>query len=189
MLDARLLAPDKQRGILRREYERMVEIGMFEDDKLELLEGCLVTMSPQGTYHATALRRLAQFLLAAVNNQQAEVQVQSPLALSNNSEPEPDIAIVPAGNYWHTHPNTALIAIEIAESSITKDRSIKACIYAQANIPEYWIVNLTDGVFEVFTQPAGNTYSEKQTYRRNEEFDAAVVSGIRIRVNDFLPDE
>ncbi len=164
----------------------MVDIGLFEDEKLELLRGTLVTMSPQGTKHATALRRLARFLMAAVGSR-AVVQVQSPLALSDESEPEPDLSIVPNGDYWEKHPSQASLAVEVADSSLNKDRKIKTDIYAQAQIPEYWIVNLADETFEVYCGIGNGTYSEKRTYHRGDEFTLSVFPDVHITVSDFLP--
>jgi Uma2 family endonuclease len=143
---------------LRRvEYDVLVEQGALDDARVELLLGSLVEVTPQGPLHADIVRRLherfAGRLPATVH-----LRIQSPLAVSDDSEPEPDVAIVPAGDYTAAHPQQALLVVEVAQTSVQKDRGIKAALYATAGIPEFWLVNLVDRVVEVHRQPREGRY-------------------------------
>ena len=111
------------RPLLRSEYERLVELGSFENERVELLWGHIVRMNPQKAPHAAVVHRLTCRLVAAIDLPgRAVVRSQLPLALTLDSEPEPDLAIVPNGTYDVEHPHTALWVIEVADSSLDKDR-------------------------------------------------------------------
>jgi Uma2 family endonuclease len=137
-----------RRPLRRREYDRLVEAGAFDDERIELLAGMLVAVSPQGAEHAVVVNELV-VLLAGLLAGRAIVRGQSPLALSDESEPEPDVAVVPPGHYRDEHPAQALLVIEVADSSLRRDREVKAELYACAGVAEYWVVNLVDRVVEV----------------------------------------
>lgn len=162
MLNAAAIAPETIRRLTRAEYDRMVEIGLLEGERVELLEGFIVTMSPQGTAHADAIRRL-NMLLVRMLADVALVQVQLPLAVSDDSEPAPDLSDIPFGDYTRDHPHHALLVIEVANSSLNKDRLTKGALYAAAGVPEYWVINLVEHVIEVHTDPAGREYRSMVT--------------------------
>src|SRR5450631_913480 len=113
------------RPLHRREYDRLVELGSFDEERIELLRGMLVGMSPQGAEHADVVHRLAA-LLARGFGDRAVVRTHSPLALGEDSEPEPDVAVLAPGDYSREHPSTALLVIEVSDTSLRKDRAIKA---------------------------------------------------------------
>lgn len=160
MLAQQQVVPDRIRPLRRIEYETLVERGLFENSRVELLCGALVELSPQGPRHANVVSRISERLIRELPDT-VRTRVQSPLALSEDSEPEPDIAVVPAGDYDNAHPSRALLVIEVAESSLQKDRGIKTALYAIAGIDEFWLVNLTDNLVEVHRRPAaaGTTIS------------------------------
>src|SRR5512144_538416 len=108
------IEPELVRSFKRSEYDRMVELGLFQDERVELIRGVLVKMSPQLAPHASTIRKLTQLLMAQLQGRFA-LSIQSPLALSDDSEPEPDVAIVPLGDYDAEHPRTALLIIEVAD--------------------------------------------------------------------------
>src|SRR5262249_28514161 len=127
----------------RREYDRMVEAGILgEDDPVELIDGEIVKMAPEGRPHASAVRR-AHIALQRVFGPQRYVQVGLPMAPDDVSEPEPDLAVLPGTveDFEGEHPATALLVVEVAESSLSFDRKRKGGLYARAGITEYWIVN------------------------------------------------
>jgi Uma2 family endonuclease len=135
------------------EYHRMIEAGILgEDERVELLEGVIVAMTPQQPPHARRIEWLAHFLARRLGDH-FRVRSQLPLSLGESSEPEPDVAVVRAGSgSEERHPATALLVIEVADTSLRKDRA-KASLYARAGVPEYWIVNVKDRVVEVFLEP------------------------------------
>ena len=139
----------------RQEYDRMIEAGVLTpEDRVELIEGEILTMTPQGTAHFTAMS-LAQEALRAAVGPELHVRTQGPLALGSASEPEPDIAIVggKVRDYRDHHPASAVLVIEIADGSLAYDREDKGSLYSRFGIPEYWIVNLVERLIEVYWNP------------------------------------
>lgn len=144
------------RPLKRAEYGRLVDAGCFEDERVELLSGGIVKMSPHGAPHDGTLQIL-EALLKRVLGTRADVRVQSAFAASDDSQPEPDIAVVPRADYRSAHPERAFLIVEIAHSSLQRDRE-KALIYAKSGVPEYWIVNLVDKLVERFRTPTPTGY-------------------------------
>jgi Uma2 family endonuclease len=136
------------------EYHKMMEAGILgEDEHVELLEGEVVQMSPQEKPHARAIGKLTRWFAQGVGDEYV-VRPQLPLTLPD-SEPEPDLAIVRADDeaVADRHPRTALLVIEIADSSARRDLAVKSQIYAKAGIPEYWIVLVKQRAVEVLRDP------------------------------------
>ena len=157
MLDASLLLPERPRPLKRAEYDRLVELGVFEDERVELLHGVLVDMSPNRPGHASPIDRLNAILTPALSGR-AIVRVQLPLVAHDESEPEPDVAVVPLGDYRSHHPAAAPLVIEVALSSLNKDRRVKAPLYAASGFGEYWIVNVVEQVIETYLRPEAGGY-------------------------------
>ena len=147
------------RPLKRAEYDRLVQLGEFEGEHIELLEGQLVQMSPIGPPHSSAVQKLTALVVSGLLNR-ATVRIQSPFAALDTSEPEPDVAVVPLGEYDDEHPTSALLIIEVAESSLRHDRGIKQRIYARAGVPEYWIVNIPEKCVEVYSEPTADGYRQ-----------------------------
>ncbi|HEY6726730.1 MAG TPA: Uma2 family endonuclease, partial [Polyangiaceae bacterium] len=116
------------RPLRRQEYDQLVALGAFVDERIELLEGQLVPMSPIGPPHSSAVQTLTELLLPALLGR-ARVFSQSPFAALDSSEPDPDVAIVPLGDYHHEHASEAYLIIEVAQSSLARDRGQKQRIY------------------------------------------------------------
>lgn len=166
MLDEASLAPDEIRRLSRHDYDGLVRLGAFEDEHLELLRGQLVTMSPQGGLHATVSGWLLQRLSIALG-MAYDLRGHSPYAAADDSQPEPDLSISRRVLGRLDHPSEALLVVEVSESSIRKDREVKAEIYAEANIPEYWIIDLSEADLRVLvhTQPSKHGYRRVETLR------------------------
>lgn len=147
----------------REEYERLVEAGAFEGWKIELVDGILYDMMAQGPAHSSAVQKLLRELLAVSSGKNLDVRPQMPLAVSDDSLPEPDIAVVPADpdDYARSNPAEAVLVVEVAQSSLSYDRSVKLAAYSEAGIPEYWILNLASWQLEIYRDPAGNRYASK----------------------------
>lgn len=155
--------PLKLRHWTRTEYDRLVDLGVFDGEPLELIAGQLVVAEPHGAYHASAISAVDYAVRAALPSGWL-VRIQLPVSLDDESEPEPDLVVVPGrpGDYRESHPNRPALTIEVAESSLAFDREQKGSLYARAGIRDYWIVNLADGVLEVYRDPepdASATYS------------------------------
>jgi Uma2 family endonuclease len=180
MFELSTIAPDKLRTWTRAEYDRMVEAGHFEDEKIELLYGALVEMSPQGIGHNNFIRFLTNLLVPLVAGK-ALVQVQAALAVSDDSEPEPDLAIVADQDYVTDHPQTAFLVIEVSASSLKKDLGLKRQLYAETNIPEYWVVDVDAERIVVHTNPAAGDYTKVREARGAEVLELVALPGVSIR--------
>ncbi|MBL8950930.1 MAG: Uma2 family endonuclease, partial [Myxococcaceae bacterium] len=128
----------------------------------ELLYGRLVPMTIHPP-HSHFVKVLTKLFVIALGDR-ADVLVQSPIASSDDSEPEPDLSIVPAATYFDDHPSRALLIIEVADSTLKKDRTVKAQLYAETGVPEYWIVDGNGAAIEVYSQPIDGRYSSVVRY-------------------------
>jgi Uma2 family endonuclease len=139
----------------RIEYERLVECGVFRpDEPIELVGGRLVVSEPQGSWHAVAVGLASEALRSALGSGWA-VREEKPVALDDDSEPEPDLVVVSGTlrDYAMAHPTRPVLVVEVADTSLAWDRREKGSLYARAGIDDYWIVNLIDRVLEVYRNP------------------------------------
>ena len=148
-------APLTLRRWKRIEYDRLVHLGVFEGEPLELIGGQLIVAEPKGAYHSSAVSS-AEYALRAGLPSGWIVRTQQPVSLDDESEPEPDLAVVPGrpGDYRHAHPERPALAVEVSDSSLHFDRQQKGSLYARAGIEDYWIVNLVDRVLEIYRDPS-----------------------------------
>jgi len=148
------------------EYHRMIAAGILDERKVELLKGEIVEMSPEGEPHAYCSHEAGQYL-SELLGQRVTIRQAKPITLPNDSEPEPDIAVVqPLGrDYRQHHPYVENIfwLIEYSNSSLEKDLERKSKIYAEAGIKEYWVVNLKKLHLVVFREPLDGDYAVKFT--------------------------
>ena len=161
----------------------MVAVGLFRGARIELLHGRLMTVSPQYAPHASTVQRLSKWLVTELGDR-ADVRVQLPFAAGDDSEPEPDIAVVPVGDYDAEHPSSAYLIIEVADSSLNDDRFIKRPVYATAGVPEYWILNIVDRCIEVF-KPTSSEPARIVT--STDEITVPGFDDVRVRVESLLP--
>ncbi len=166
LLDGQLIDKDSAREdpIHRLDvgaYHRMVASGALDGKRIELLEGLLVEMSPQSPSHAAILEELVDYFARSA----ARIRVQSPLHIPPDCEPEPDIALLAQRPRAGVHPSTALLVVEVAVTSHWLDRGKKATLYAGADIPNYWLVDVSGRAVEVRTQPGADGYAHREIYR------------------------
>ena len=181
----------KIRPLTSAEYYRMIENGIIrEGEKVELILGQIFTMAAKGTRHTVATTRLITELPMLIQRR-AVVRCQEPITLLNNSEPEPDIAIVRlrSDDYINSHPapTDIILVIEVADSTIKFDRETKAPLYAAAGISEYWIVNLIDNRLEIYRQPEGSIYASIQIVTPPQSISLPQFPEIVVQINDFFP--
>lgn len=172
------------------EYHQMIDAGILpEDERVELLEGVIVAVSPQKRPHAFLIQRLNALLLRQLDGRY-HVLPQLPLALGDRSEPEPDLAVVTIadGQSRTEHPRTALLAIEVAGDSLRKDRLVKSRIYARAGVSEYWVFNLDEACLEVQRDPDrdSETYRTRFVVTRQEEVRSSAVPELVVRLPDLF---
>jgi Uma2 family endonuclease len=168
----------------------MAEAGLFQHERVELLEGTIITMSPQNSPHAGTVHRLL-FVLSRVLGSTAHVRVQAPIVLNDWSEPEPDIAVCQPDQFDYTrgHPQAPQVSlvIEVADTSLAYDRTQKARAYAFSEIPEYWVVNLVDRSIEVSTVPNAAAGRYEQQTLASEGEQLSLPGGQTVAVADILP--
>ena len=149
------------------QYHRMVDVGVWDDRHVELLNGVVVEMPPEGTPHASK-RTTAQEHLIRVLGDRAQLRIGAPITLSGGSEPEPDLAIVQRveDDYLshHPYPENIFWVIEYSNTSLDKDLGVKADIYAAVGISEYWVVNLKKNTLIVFRDPVNEKYQSQQEF-------------------------
>jgi Uma2 family endonuclease len=181
---------ESQRPITVDEYHRMIEAGTLgEDDHVQLIAGAVVAMTPQGPAHALVIQNLTRLVAQGLAADLA-LRPQLPLTLPDDSEPEPDLAVVQladARSREH-HPRTALLVVEVAGDSLRLDRQTKAALYARAGVPEYWIVNLAESAVEVHRDPDPETgvYRAKAVVSAESTLASTSVPGLRIDVADLF---
>ena len=153
-----------RRLFTRAEYHRMAEVGILKhSDRVELIRGEIVTMSPPGRRHSAFVDNLTQLLILRLGGR-ALVRVQNPVVLDEYSEPQPDLVLlrrraVPYKDADATAEDVVLL-IEVADTSIRYDRTTKLRLYAEAGVPEYWIVDCTSERVEVYRAPSATGYGE-----------------------------
>lgn len=179
-----------RRAFTVAEYEQMVAAGVLaEDDRLELIDGEIRETSPIGPYHAAVVKRLVRLISRQLSDDLL-LGVQDPIQLSDYSEPQPDIAIVAAraDDYAQAHPTPEAVRllIEVSDSSAAYDRGEKLPRYAQAGIPEVWIVDVAAQQVEQYTQPAHGQYRTKQTFEHGQALRAQTVEGLQVAVAAIL---
>ena len=187
-------APLSVRRWTREEYDRLVALGVFDGEPLELIGGQLIVAEPQGSYHAGIVFTVADVIRAALPTGFV-VRVQGPIALDDDSEPEPDVTVVSGRHedYFTAHPQRPALVVEVAESSLRFDRRQKESLYARGGVRDYWIVNLVDRVLEVYRDPRADVsavygWRYGSVARLTAPADVALltVPNVRIAVGDLL---
>ena len=181
----------------RKEYERLIELGLLhEDEPVELVGGQLLVCEPQHARHATAIRLANRALRRVFPDDTWEVNIQLPVALDDESEPEPDLCVVAGSprDYLSAHPTRPVLVVEVSESTLGLDRHDKGSLYARAGVADYWIVNLVDDVVEVYRGPAPAAeaqcvweYHSVQRLGRDASISPLAAPTAPIAVADLLP--
>ena len=178
-----------QRRFTAEEFHQMAEAGIFtEDDRLELIDGEIIVMSPIGRAHMQCVLQLNDFFsrqLVHADISDVFVSIQNPLRLGPEQEPEPDVVLLhlPEGMEKIPGPEEALLVVEVADTTLAYDRQ-KAARYAASGVSETWIVALDENVVEVYRQPTGEGYAERQRVERGEQLHCTALPKL-----DALPAE
>lgn len=192
-MTARPLAQDPEvpvKGLTRVLYDALVDHGLFDGQRVELLEGEIVEVSPQKWPHSSTTTLLARHLDRALVARHGDVYVvrqEKPLAATETSEPEPDIDVVDeaALSAGH-HPSTAHLVVEVADSSRRVDLVHKPRIYAAARVPQYWVVDLVDRSVVLHTDPAPGGQPPYGGVRRLPWTEPLSVLGVTVVLAEIL---
>ncbi len=179
----------------RAEYHQMAEAGIFQNRRVQLIEGQVVEISPMKSRHAAAIDLVVEIFRQSLG-MGTYIRQQKPLILSEISEPEPDIAVVRGSirDYTQQHPTEALLVLEVSDSTLRYDQQIKSSLYAKAGLTEYWIVNLVNDLLEVYRDPSQNSesvygfsYSSKLVLTSQDSIVPLNFPDVVIQVRDLLP--
>jgi Uma2 family endonuclease len=189
-----LYADPRPRRWTRAEFYRMGDLGLFQGQRAELIEGEIMVMSPQNWPHSSTVDRAGEVLKQLLGGG-VWVRTQLPLNLGAASDPEPDVSVVVGrrGDYTD-HPTATLLVVEVSDTTLDYDRGRKASLYAQAGVADYWIVNLVDRQVEVYRQPGpdatqfyGHGFGSQSTYGPGDTIAPLAFPQIGIPVADLLP--
>ena len=181
-----VLSYARPRLLSRAEYERLVATGMFRDERVELIRGMVVEMAPIGVPHCDPIDFLTRHFILALHDR-ATVRVQLSFAATDDSEPEPDLALVPPRRYNDHHPDRAFLIVEVADSSLAYDQKTKGPLYASCGVPEYWIINVNARTIDVYDQPSNERYERVRRFERGQEIAPAAFPDIVVRVDEVFP--
>ena len=180
-------------GVRRRrfdteEYHRMVEARVLsEDDRVELIEGEIVEMTPIGARHVACVNRLTRVLSRYAGDDYL-VSVQNPLRLDEDTEPQPDLTLLRESNNPGELPTAGDVAlvVEVAETSLRYDRETKLPLYAKTRIPEVWIFDLTGEVAEIYSAPSSSGYTRVEKYGPGQELHSESLADLTLDVDNVL---
>jgi Uma2 family endonuclease len=173
------------------EFEHMVRAGVFaSDDRLELIEGEIVEMTPIGDPHASVVDRLAAVMFRCLG-ERAIVRVQGPVAfVALHSRPRPDLALLRSrADYYATGAPEAsdiFLLVEVMDTSVEYNRRRKAPLYARAGVRELWLADIPAGVVDVLREPSADGYRDARTHRRDETLTLLAFPDVALRVDDVL---
>ena len=177
---------EQLRPLNRADYGKLIDAGAFENEHVELLEGFLVRMIPQKPAHGGVIEKLTDELFQARGRDTSlRVRVQLPMAIGDDSEPEPDIAVVVHADHHKEHPTTAKLVVEVAQSSLRVDHQ-KARVYARAQVPEYWIVDVQRARVEVRRRPGTEGYEQLDTLQGEQILETDAIPSLRLPVRELF---
>ena len=172
------------------EYLAMIEAGILgKEERLELMDGGIIIMSPIGEYHEYGTDHLTMELVPVLRGR-ATVRIQGSIRLNDRSRPEPDVAVLrqrPANEMGPYFPSDVYFLIEVADSSLQRDSGPKLARYAAAGIPEVWIANLRAREVTAHSDPAGSEYTSVRTYRSGDSISPGAFPDVYLAVDDFMP--
>lgn len=171
-------------------YHIMAEQGAFgPEDRVELIGGEIIDMSPIGTLHARCVKFLNRFL-SKIAGSEYIIAVQDPVVLTDDTEPQPDITVLRFREDFYKFeapgPADILLIIEVADTSYDYDRNVKLPRYASSGIPETWLIDLVSDRIEVHYQPKADTYGTVKIYSRGDEVTSTVLTSLRVSVDEVL---
>ena len=172
------------------QYEKMIEAGILEEgDNVELLKGEIVKMAPIGLRHAGCVARLTTIFASSLGRS-GIVWPRNPIRLADDTQPEPDVALLkPSPDFYSNSrpgPHDVLLLVEVADTSLEKDRTVKVPLYAEAGIELLWIVNLNEDVVEVYAAPRNGRYTKMSRVVRGETILLPLPGGISVTVDEIL---
>jgi Uma2 family endonuclease len=173
-----------------KQFHKMAESGILsENDRVELIRGEMIDMSPIGTRHAGCVNRLVNLLIQLLGKK-IVLAAQNPVELNEISEPQPDIALLkPCPDFYrnsHPQPEDIFLIIEVADTTVKYDRQVKIPLYAEANIPEVWLIDVNQEMIEVYRHPVQGIYQDMQTLEKNQSLSILAFPDVSINVSEIF---
>jgi Uma2 family endonuclease len=181
-----IMRTEPVRPLKRVEYEQLASLGFFEEERVELLFGLVVPMTPVDPAHEESGFRIQRTLNRQVGAR-AQVRAENSFAASDISEPRPDVLVIPERDYWDEHPSKAFLIVEVARSSLRRDKGPKALLYGLAEVDEYWIVNHIDDVVEVYRDRHNGEWRQRTTHKRGDTIAMLAFPDVQIAISEILP--
>lgn len=171
------------------EYYKMIELGLIKDyEKAEIIDGELIKKMTVGNRHALLVDLLTEFFIKNTP-ENVRVRIQNPLRISDYNEPEPDIALTDLTKYdgkRHPRPAETLLVVEVSDTTLKYDRDVKLALYAEAEIPEVWIVNLPNNIIEVHQKPSNGIYQLTEIFKPGDILASSVLPELKLEVSKIL---
>ncbi|AVZ31193.1 Uma2 family endonuclease [Nodularia spumigena CS-584] len=173
-----------------QQYHQMLESGILrEDDRVELIRGEIIEMSPIGTKHAACVKCLNKLLYSKLGDR-VLIAIQDPIILTNKSEPQPDVALLkPRDDFYetaHPQPQDIFLLIEVADSTVMYDREEKIPLYAEAKIMEVWLIDINAQIVEVYQQPTAAGYQVMQKFTCGQSLSITAFPDVNITINEII---
>ncbi len=185
-----MLVQQLKRRFTISEYHQMAEVGILTpSDRVELINGEIIEMSPIGKRHAACVDRIARLCFERFG-ESVIVRVQNPILLNNLSEPQPDIALLqPRSDFYasgHPQPSDIFLIVEVADSSINYDQEVKIPLYSSSGITEVWLIDLNQNLVQVYQQPTPNNYQIIQQFQPKNTLSPLAFPEINFRVDQMI---
>jgi len=172
------------------EYYKMIELGMLKDyEKAEIIEGELISQMLIGEKHSAVVEKLSETLRDKLGKS-VSLRNQQPIKFSDYNEPQPDLAVLQRRDDFYFYekpvPKDVLVLIEISDATLKYDRNTKLLLYAEAEIPEAWIVNLPNNIVEIHQKPSNGIYQLTKIFKRGETVESEMLPNLRLKVDAIL---
>lgn len=183
------------RRISVSEYHKMGEAGIFsEDERIELIDGVIIEMSPIGSEHAATVKKINRLFSSNLSSNKAMIGIQDPVILDDGTEPQPDVTLLkPRDDAYasgHPRPEDILLIVEVADTTVEEDRTVKLPRYAACGIPEMWLVNIPERKIEAYHTPVGEGgnagYKVRVEYREGDTLSPETFPNVKIDVAEVL---
>ena len=172
------------------EYYKMIELGMLKDyEKAEIIEGELIQKMPIGKKHSAIVEKLNEILRDRLGKS-VSLRNQQPVRFGDYNEPEPDLSVLKRrDDFYFDHkpvPKDVLLLIKVSDATLKYDRDTKLALYAEAEIPEVWIVNLVNNIVEVHQKPSVGIYQLTKIFKRGEQIESKALPDLKLAVDEVL---
>ena len=174
----------------RVHYDRVIDVGGFHPEaRIELLDGVIWERAKQSPPHAAVCGLLGQALMPIAERHEACIRYRSPVALYDVSRPEPDVIVIAhrSDHYMDELPSRPWLIVEVSDTELSFDRGMKLSAYARNGLPEYWLADLVEARLEIYREPSGSEYLDKQVLAARDSVSPLFAPDVTVAIADLLP--